>query len=291
MKFITDRMAKNGPELQALCTGGLPYFVTARNPPSLHEAIPVFCYHVISSDAFERDLQFLQKNQYGTITADEVLDWINQKYVPHHPAVVLTFDDAPDNFYRVAYPLLCKYKQKAILFIAPGLHLPKAQEHFNQNRPCTWEELDEMHASGYVDIQSHTLEHRSLQSWPTPLPLAGISPSHIAGRRSLEAYDMQTDLTKARELIEKRYNKNIKHLAWPCYYTSTEAIALAEQAGYQAFWTGYLPHIPMLVHGHDPHKIVRLSGEFLQRLPGKDRKSLASILKARYKKAIQRIWS
>jgi len=285
LKFLAERIAKNGPELHALLSGGLPYFVTARSPAPLSDAVPVFCYHVVFGQVFEKDLQFLQQNNYNTLTADEVLNWTSHSLTIPQQSIALTFDDGADNFYHVAYPLLRKYNQKAILFLSPGLHRCQQEEPLACDRPCTWEELDEMHASGLVDIQSHTWEHRSLQSWPTPLPLTGMDNDTLQARREAPL-SIKEDLTKSRQALECRFSKPVRHLAWPCYYSATDTIHLAEQVGYKALWTGTLPHIPMITRDHDPHAFVRISGEFVQRLPGSNRKSLFKILSSRYKQAL-----
>ncbi len=288
MNFLAQRIAKNGPELHALLTGGLPYFITARSPVPLADAIPVFCYHVVSASVFKQDLQFLKDNEYHTVTADQLLSWIAGNASPKQKTVVLTFDDGADNFYRVAFPLLRAFQQKAVLFISPGLHRSHKEEPLRQERPCTWEELQEMHVSGFVDIQSHSWEHRSLQHWPTPLPLTGIDNQSMQDRRG-RPLDIKEDVTKARHELEKRFTKSVTHLAWPCYYSESRSIQLAEEAGYKGFWTGTLPRIPLITPGHDPHKIVRISGEFLQRLPGNRRKPLTAILATRYKNAYSRL--
>ena len=225
---------------------------------------------------------FLAANGYCTTTADGLLDWIKHGTELPGNTVILTFDDGADNFYRVAYPLLRQYNQTAVLFIAPGLHRTADEEPWDSKRPCTWEELSEMHRSGLVDIQSHTWEHRSLQQWPTPQPLAGIPSEHLKGRRS-EPIAMLEDLLLARRTIEDRLEKSVQHLAWPCYYSEHHAFKVAKNAGYKAFWTGTLPRLPIITPGHDPKKIVRISGEFIKRLPGDERESLYSILKHRYK--------
>ena len=59
MSFLADIITKNGPELHALFTGGLPSFITAREPRPLEQAIPVFCYHLVDHEEFTSDLQFL----------------------------------------------------------------------------------------------------------------------------------------------------------------------------------------------------------------------------------------
>lgn len=288
MSFFSDFIRKNGPEVHAFFTGGLPYFILSKNPQPLHDGLPVFCYHLVQSDDFEQDLRFLSDNAYKTLTADELLAHINQKDSHSGSSVVLSFDDGAANFYQVAFPLLKKYRHKAVLFISPGLHRDACAENLaSSRRPCTWEELVEMHASDLVDIQSHTWVHRSLIDWPQALPLAGIDDATIAGRRS-ESLTMEEDLYRSKTTIEQRLQKQVNHLALPQYVGSDDAVQQACKQGHQCFWRGICPRHPLNIPGQDPLQIVRVSGEFTRRLPGNHRRSLINIFKIRYATALKK---
>ena len=45
----------------------------------------------------------------------------------------------------------------------------------------TWDELRELHASGLVDVESHTYESRYVPEWPVPIPLDGVAPDSKRG--------------------------------------------------------------------------------------------------------------
>lgn len=71
---IRDSCEKNWPEVHAAVTGGLPQFILARQPSELGPGIPVFCYHTVDAERFEGDLQFLPRNGYVPIDADEQVE-------------------------------------------------------------------------------------------------------------------------------------------------------------------------------------------------------------------------
>jgi hypothetical protein len=118
--------------------------------------IPVFTYHRIHPLTFEDHLKYLRKNNYRTVTADELLQLsisINEN--PKKERIVaLTFDDGLNDIYTIAYPLLKKYHFHAIAFILPG--------RMGQPGMITWKQAAEMHASGTFDFQSHSFSHTAI---------------------------------------------------------------------------------------------------------------------------------
>ncbi len=60
--------------MRALLTGSFPTFVLRTAPRELGSEDPVFCYHLVGWQEFERDLKFLSRNDYTTINAQVLLD-------------------------------------------------------------------------------------------------------------------------------------------------------------------------------------------------------------------------
>lgn len=116
--------------------------------------IPVFCYHFISAAEFESHLQHLKRNGYATLTADEFYKAKRNGVSDPFRSAVLTFDDGDKGFYDVVFPLLKKYRMKAVNFIIPGW--------VGKEGMLTWEQIREMHESGLVDIQSHSMHHPAI---------------------------------------------------------------------------------------------------------------------------------
>lgn len=288
IRNLTRIWEKNWPGIHCALRGGMPDFILSLRPRIPTVGIPAFCYHVPDHDSFEKDLIYLKSNGYGTITADALVDHLNGIVPAPVNSVVLSFDDGSAEIYRVAFPLLKKYGFRAVAFVAPFFHdrVPRRMDHA---RACTWDELGEMHETGVIDVQSHTLEHRLLRRWPEPVPISGvINGPRIASRTT--SRNFREDFELAKDLIESRLGKICKHLCFPCYDGTADAIEAGKSVGYVGFWWGTLPGVPDNRPGDNAaDHIVRVGEEFLRRLPGEGRVSLTSILTARYQQSFRRL--
>lgn len=286
MKALRSSWEKNWPELRCAAAGGMPAFVTSRRSIEDDTGVPVFCYHLVTHASFERDLSHLSQGGYVTLDADALLAHVRGERAAPRKAVVLSFDDGAVNLYRVVYPLLQRFSMKAVAFIAPRFH--GNTNDATDARCCTWDELREMHASGVVDVQSHTYSHRYVPRWPEPAMLLGPDAERVEAMRG-EPMDLAEDLSRAKQVIETRLDKHVRHLAFPRYNGSAAAIEVGRSLGYEAFWWGVLPHRPLNRPGDPATHIVRLSGEFVRRLPGPDRRPLTAILAERYGSSLRRV--
>ena len=299
LAVLRDTWRKNAPEAISALTRGLPEFVMSAAPGEL-TGIPVFCYHAISSATFESHLQFLQANEYSTVSADEFLSALGQgggkewHSSGNRRCVVLTFDDGLLNLHDTVFPLLRRYGMRVVAFIAPAFHASTAPDapaaSASRSLPtCSWREIEAMHASGLVDFQSHTFEHRLVSHWPRGAPLYGTSDSACERHRGREL-SLADDLARARDAIESRLGKRVRHLAFPLYTGTADSIRIGRACGYDAFYWGVRPWKPITTPGDDFSCIVRLSGEFLPRLAGRGRVPLHAILRARYTAHAPRWW-
>lgn len=154
-------LRKNYPDLGTLFLGNYPMFIYNHGIyPSLREPA-IFVFHEVEHEAFERKLLFLKENGYSCIDSSE-LDYSirNQRF--DSKKIMLTFDDGDISLFNVVYPLLKKYDFKAVSFICPGLIPEDSMEHTVGDKVrnlCTWPEIREMHESGYIDFQSHSMYH------------------------------------------------------------------------------------------------------------------------------------
>ncbi len=177
---------KNWPDVVGLLARYYPPFVFAEHPKSLDGVIPVFVFHSVEPVSFEAQLTFLKNNGYVTLDGDELLAVLKKEKPLPENAVVLTFDDGTASLYSVAYPLLKKYGFRAISFLIPGCvpeEAPPAPdfglyEHGQISRQallerergdfplCSWQEIREMHDSGVIDFQAHTMYHHLIHVSP-----------------------------------------------------------------------------------------------------------------------------
>jgi len=127
--------------------------------------IPAFIYHDVDPVAFSEDLSFLRDNGYETLSTAAFI--AEQEYPTGKKAVLLTFDDALQNFWEVAFPLLQKFDARVTLF-APSGWMRDSREGRPRlqavpsglgKRFMTWEELRICGRSGHVDVQSHAHRH------------------------------------------------------------------------------------------------------------------------------------
>lgn len=210
------------------------------------DSIPVVMYHHVSPagrelnvtpEVFEDQLAALRRKGWRTLSGDEFMQALSGDRPPGK-SVLLTFDDGFADNYVYAYPLLKKYGMKAMIFVATALLGESAMDRRGfvplphreswtlldtERRPevmCTWQEVQEMDASGVIDIQSHGATHR------------------IPAFRKEGKYDaIREDLTVSRAELERRLSKKVLHLCWPKGSYDAETIALAKQAGYQVLYT------------------------------------------------------
>lgn len=153
------------------------------------KGVPVFTYHKVEPTAFEAHLAFLQRNGYRTLTADEYFEIISGQRASDGKAVLLTFDDGWSSVWSFGLPLLKRYRAKIVLFLAAGrIEEGPAGPTSEQAREAsvlrarershtpfvTWDEVRALHASGLVDIQSHSLAHS--QVFCSPRAVDFVSP-------------------------------------------------------------------------------------------------------------------
>jgi len=67
-------------------------------------------------------------------------------------------------------------------------------------------------------------------------------------------------------------------VCFPWHASTPESEARAREVGYETSWCGKLPGVPVTLPGGDPGRIARVGEDFLLRLPGHGRSSLARVL-------------
>ena len=177
---------KNRPDMVGLVGRQYPAFILAKNPPPLRDEIPVFVFHSVEPVSFEAQLQYLQLNRYTTVTGDDLLAMLRGERPIPERAVALTFDDGTASLYSVAYPLLKRYGFHGISFLIPGCipdtvpvqptveqvasgkaSLQELLRREHGDYPlCSWEEIREMHDSGTIDFEAHTMYHHLIHVSP-----------------------------------------------------------------------------------------------------------------------------
>lgn len=145
----------------------------------------VFSFHDCLPEVFSRYLELLVFKRYRILGSGEYLERRGAGRQPRtkQPSearreVLLTFDDGRRNCWTVIFPLLKKYKAKALFFVIPSRikdteeYYPNLEDYWagrvsweslylsHQRQPyLTWRELAVMKESGLVEIFPHGFRH------------------------------------------------------------------------------------------------------------------------------------
>ncbi|MDD2865702.1 MAG: polysaccharide deacetylase family protein [Candidatus Omnitrophica bacterium] len=114
----------------------------------------------VTEEAFARQMAFLHARGFHVIRLEELAGILRRGEKVGPRTVVITFDDGYDNNYTKAFPILKKYGLPATIFVIAG----RLGENYDvargiSARIMTREMMQEMVASGLVDIGSHTTHH------------------------------------------------------------------------------------------------------------------------------------
>ena len=184
--------------------------------------LPIIMYHSILKDKklqndytisptlFENDLKYLTDNGYTTVTVEDLINYVYHGRDLPDRCIMLTFDDGYYNNYYYAFPLLKKYKCRAV--ISP---IASMTEKFTQTQDISVtyghisdNDIREMVNSGYVEIQNHSYDMHTLT------PRKGVSKKR---GESTEDYKntVTNDITKAQNYLENVTGKKPSCFVYP----------------------------------------------------------------------------
>ena len=187
------------------------------------QLVPILCYHrlgpatskmSVSPASFEAQMAWLVDNGYRVVRLADLGEFLaGRKPLPPR-SVVLTFDDGYASFHRLACPILAKYRLPATVFVYT--------DFVGAGDALSWAQLQELQASGLVDVQSHSKSHRNLVERQP-----GESPArHLA--------NLDAEMRVSRELLQRRLpGLDVRHLAYPFGDADEQVIESARSNGYE----------------------------------------------------------
>jgi peptidoglycan/xylan/chitin deacetylase (PgdA/CDA1 family) len=96
------------------------------------------------------------------------------------------------------------------------------------------------------------------------------------------AQAIRRELVEARRLIEERTGKAVGHVCYPWHVAGPTTRRLALEAGYRTAFCGKVPGVPITGVGGDPQAIARISGDYVELLPGRGRSTLGEVLRHKW---------
>lgn len=197
----------------------------------------------ITPERFEKDLIMLRDNGFNIISLREMLNAIEGKQTLPPNAIVITFDDGIESFYNYAYPLLKQYAMPASQFVITSRtesYKPSTAE-LNSLSPA---QIVEMHASGLIDIQSHSHkghEYIYINESKKAGPALTYNYFNTSTKVLETAEDYQKriteDLTSSRDIIYKYIGEYPDMLCFPFGSYSKELVEIARGVGFSYFIT------------------------------------------------------
>lgn len=201
--------------------------------------LPIIMYHsllkdknlqndyTISPDLFEADLKYITENGYTTITVSDLIAYVYEdKDLPDN-CIMITFDDGYYNNYYYAYPLLEKYKCRAV--ISPIVSMT---EKFTETEDVsvsygyiTTDDINEMIDSGYVEIQNHSYDMHTIT------PRRGVEQKR---GETLDEYKkiISEDITKAQTFIKENTGTTPQCFVYPFGAESESTLQIIKDLGF-----------------------------------------------------------
>lgn len=216
--------------------------ITVGTPVGNNTPLPIIMYHqitlhpnrankfTVTLEQLEKDFAYIKSQGYTTITVKDLTDWVeNGKKLPAKP-VMLTFDDGYETAYTLLLPLLQKYEMKAVVSIigsAVDLFTEKV-DHNTSYSHLTWEEVDSLVSSKYVEVQNHTYNLHSKKN--------GRKGLRRKSGENAETYRklLEEDLNLLQDKLADRTGYLSTAVAYPFGEYSRETPQIIKSLGYKA---------------------------------------------------------
>lgn len=192
------------------------------------EHVAVLMYHdiaeapknerIIAVDRFEKQLRLLKHHGFQIIGIEEYERFLLKEGSVPDNAVLITFDDGYESFYKLAFPILRNYGFPAVNFVI-------VSSIDDRSKPGTaklsWEQMKEMQKSG-MSFRSHTFDmHRyaavNEDGKEAPVMTGPIFDRTLLKKETEEEYGirLREDLMKAEERLRSELGNKQGTLAFP----------------------------------------------------------------------------
>ena len=176
--------------------------------------IPIFMYHhvdysnpdqktasylAVSLKKLQNQLDLIQNLGYTTINFQNIEDG----EIPEK-AIILTFDDAYEDFYTKAFPELQKRNMTAVIYLPSN--------KLNREGYMTFAQVKELRGNN-IEIGSHSLNHADLGS--------------------LDEDNLRKEIFDSKEFLEKLTHQKILSFCYPYGIYNSHIRSLLEESGYK----------------------------------------------------------
>lgn len=197
------------------------------------KAMPQFPW-VLSAVQFEDQMKLLGQEGFHVITMEQYREFmLNNGSVPDN-AVLLTFDDGYESFYKIAFPILKKYGYTAVNFV-----IVSTIDHPDRRSvpKLTWEQMREMKRSG-MGFYNHTynLHHYAIVDAEGGKRPAASSLIYINDENRNELNDeyyrrVMLDLARAERRLKEELGNTYSAIAFPYGSYNDRLLAASDSLG------------------------------------------------------------
>ena len=186
----------------------------------------VLMYHSIGNDNtllavklenFKKQMKYLKDNNYRVISLNNLVEILKTKKDLPKKTIVLTFDDGFENNYINAFSVLKEYNFPVTIFLTVGSIGEKVVTSQGNFPALNWDEIKEMHDSGLIDFQPHTMTHPKLDQ--------------------ITLKEIKLEIIQSKKIIEEKLNKKCYFFAPPKGRFSQEIKEVLKVEGFKAVLT------------------------------------------------------
>ncbi|MCS7463352.1 polysaccharide deacetylase family protein [Paenibacillus doosanensis] len=204
-----------------------------------HHIDPVESEYTISPERFREHLLALTASHYEVISAEELVRFINEGTPVPPNAVVITFDDGYESYYRYAYPELKQQGMTATNFlIVRSVGDREAETPF-----LTWDEIKLMHKDGF-SFYSHTYDSHGFNVNEKGKQVSPLTNRiWLEGEQRMETQEeyetrVKADLSQAENALREQLGNTLSMLCLPHGRYSQTLVKLSSQVGIDTIFTG-----------------------------------------------------
>lgn len=222
--------------------------VAAKDIRYKDKVIVLMYHHIAESEAgeevtivpskFESHLKVLKDNKYQVISIEDYVRYVKENKAVPPNAVVITFDDGYESFYKYAYPLLKKYGYTATNFVVTS--------YIDSNNPSlpfmTWDEIKQMRREGFSFYShSHNL-HAKVKGADSQLVSPLASRIWLPEKNRLETEQeyrkrVSDDLSLANQMLHEKIGNEMNILCFPYGFYNKTVMEVGNDIGIDFFFT------------------------------------------------------
>ncbi|PWG00402.1 polysaccharide deacetylase family protein [Levilactobacillus bambusae] len=175
--------------------------------------IPILMYHSISSgndlrvpaSQFQQEMAYLHKHHYYTLTTAEAIRAFKTNSLPAKKVVWVTLDDAYRDNLTKGLPILQRNHVHATINVIT--------DYTTHKNHLSLRDMERMKKTGWVDFQSHTVQHLDLNE--------------------LSDAQQKTELVQSKRWLDEKLHQDTQMICYPAGRANDATAKLAKQAGYQ----------------------------------------------------------